>query len=105
MAEDNKYGRPFVHPAGVSVAFNPATGEWTKSDKKEPEQTTIQAAPVQVNVAPAAPANTVVETVVSTAETVGNAVASDLTSTVKDGVAMVNNAQDMVNMFIPGNNS
>lgn len=123
MAEDNKYGRPIVHPAGVSVAFNPATGEWTKSDKKEPvnnldsnvlntgykqddfkeaaiaqglygqgqttqpqfvtgqpQQTSIQAAPVQVNVAPAAPANTVVETVVSTAETVGNAVASDLHS-------------------------
>ena len=71
----------------------------------QPQQTSIQAAPVQVNVAPAAPANTVVEAVVSTAETVGNAIASDLTNTVKDGVAMVNNAHDMVNMFIPGNNS
>lgn len=59
-------------------------------------QTPVNATPV--NSVPVSPTNTV-------AETVGNAVASNLINTVEGGVEMVNDAQDMVNMFIPGNNS
>ena len=58
----------------------------------------IQTAPLT------APTTNIGNVVANVADTVGTAVASDLTSTVKDGVAMVNNAQSMAeNLFIPNN--